>query len=81
MEDILDELGWTSSVVPLGGAQGNPSHTSKLLEFISPGEAVTVEDLAARSGHETALILAELGRLELDGRIGRSGVGTYVRLD
>jgi len=81
VEDILDEVGWTSPVVPLGGAQGNPSHTSTLLECISPGEAVTVEELAARSGLQTGPILAELGRLELDGHIGRSGVGAYVRLD
>jgi DNA processing protein len=81
VEDILDEVGWTSRAVPDVGASGNPSHTSELLALIRPGETVTVEDLAARSGRQAALILAELGRLELDERVGRSGVGTYVRLD
>jgi hypothetical protein len=40
----------------------------------------SIEDLSQRSGRQPAEVLAELGRLELEGLIARSGVGTFIRV-
>jgi predicted Rossmann fold nucleotide-binding protein DprA/Smf involved in DNA uptake len=45
------------------------------------GEPYSVEDLAARTGRATPELLAELGGLELAGRVARNAGGSYIRLD
>jgi predicted Rossmann fold nucleotide-binding protein DprA/Smf involved in DNA uptake len=42
---------------------------------------LTLDDLAARSGRPAPELLAELGRLEVAGRIARMAGGTFARLD
>ncbi len=79
VEDILEEIGWVAHQ----GRQSEPSKQlpcNKLLGAIKAGDVFTVEELSERSGRRAAEILAELGRLELEGRIARSGVGTFIRL-
>lgn len=79
VEDILEEIGWVAT----HGGQPEPSNQlpgNKLLDSIKAGDVFTVDDLSERSGRRPAEILGELGRLELEGLIARSGVGTFIRL-
>jgi DNA processing protein len=80
VEDILDEIRWTS-----GDAGRNLASKSRqdneLLSSMRPGEPVSVDDLAARTGRPAAAILAELGGLEVDGLVARTGGGLFTRLD
>jgi predicted Rossmann fold nucleotide-binding protein DprA/Smf involved in DNA uptake len=45
------------------------------------GEPYTVDDLAAQTGRFAASLLADLGTLEVAGRVVRTAGGHYVRLD
>ena len=45
------------------------------------GEAYSVDELAARTGRSASDLLAELGALEVAGRITRMAGGSYARLD
>jgi DNA processing protein len=80
MDDVLDELEGVSRVrrpprqaaVPAGGT---------LEAAMAVGEPYSVDDLAASTGRSAPDLLAELGMLEVAGRIARAGGGTFVRLD
>ena len=48
-----------------------------LLPFLQ--KAYTIDDLAARSGRLAADLLAELARLELEGRVTRTGGGHFAK--
>jgi DNA processing protein len=79
VEDILEEIRWVADP----GSQSRASNhrqDNKLLASVRAGDVFSVEDLAQRSGRAAAEILSELGRLELEGRIARSGVGSFIRL-
>jgi len=54
---------------------------SKLEQIMAPGETYGVDDLAARTGLETAALLAELSALELAGRVARVCGAGFVKLD
>lgn len=80
VEDVLEEIGWP----------GRPAHApastkslqiSQLEGTMTIVEPYSVEDLAARTGRAAPELLAELGSLELAGRVARSAGGSYVRLD
>ena len=43
------------------------------------GEVYEIDDLAARSGLDSAALLAGLTDLELQGRVARAGAGRFVR--
>jgi predicted Rossmann fold nucleotide-binding protein DprA/Smf involved in DNA uptake len=45
------------------------------------GEPYSIDELAARSGLGTAALLAELGILEVAGRIGRVPGAGFVKVD
>ena len=81
IEDVLEELGWA---LP---STGSPAQSTKSLQMrglagtMAIGEAYSVDDLAARTGRTAADLLAELGGLEIAGRITRMAGGSYVRLD
>ena len=45
------------------------------------GEPYTIDELAARTGLETPALLAELGALEIAGRIARLPGAGFVKLD
>ncbi len=82
VEDILEELGWRRlpQVTPPSDVD-NRLQISKLEDVIGRGEVLTLDDLAARSGRPAPELLAELGRLELAGRVARLAGGTFARLD
>lgn len=78
VNDILDEIGWARA--PAGGADGSKSlQTSQLEETMAAGESYTVDELASRTGRSVADLLADLGELELAGRISRVPGGNFVR--
>jgi DNA processing protein len=80
VDDVLDELEGVSRVGRAGA--GNKSlPLSKLEEAMAAGEPYSADDLAALTGQSVSALLAELGALEVQGRIGRAGGGNFVRLD
>ena len=79
VEDILEEIRWVADPGRLPDP-ANQSQSNELLALVRAGEVFSVEDLSERSGLKAAEILAELGRLELEGLVARSGVGTFIRL-
>jgi len=80
--DILDELGWMLPMArpPVTGP-ADAAGISTLEAVMAAGEPYALDDLAARTGRPVAELLAELGRLEVAGRITRSGAARFVRLD
>jgi DNA processing protein len=80
-DDVLEELRW-----PLPST-GSPAQPTKSLQIrglegtMAVGEPYSVDDLAARTGRATPDLLAELGALEVEGRITRMAGGSYIRLD
>lgn len=75
--DVLDEIGWVEAPKP-GGPR---AHQSGIEHNMAPAEPYTLDDLAARTGRPARDLLAELGALEVQGRIGRDASGRFVRLD
>lgn len=72
-DDVLSALGLPPR--PPGAAEEEPP----LLKLIPPGEAVTVDRLAAESRQPIAQILEALLALELAGRVLRQADGRYRR--
>ena len=89
VEDVLDELKWPQSGAQQGAgavpwrdtSSDNSLQESELEKAMAPGEPYTVDDLAGQSGRSAAALLAELGALELSGRVSRIAGGAFVRLD
>ena len=81
VEDVLEEIGWMGRQQ----AQDRPSHNLQPINGLevtmAAGERYTVDDLAVRTGRPASALLADLGALELAGRVARTPGGTYVRLD
>lgn len=77
-KDILEEIGWTRAPRPATGANKS-LQMSELEETMAPGESYTVDDLASRTGRPARELLAELGELELAGRINRVAGGAFVK--
>jgi DNA processing protein len=76
--DVLDEIGWVRAPAPR--AEGTKSlQTSQLEETMAAGESYTVDDLASRTGRAVPDLLADLGELELAGRIARVPGGGFTR--
>jgi DNA processing protein len=82
-DDILEELGMPGGA---GGAQtgtmggavaqiGDP-----LIDCLTPGEASDLDEIAQRSGLNTARLLPRLFELELQGRVRRVGGGRFMRI-
>ena len=79
-DDVLDELeGVSRSSRQQQGDNLRP--LSELEETMAVGEPYSADDLAALTGRPTPDLLAELGSLEVQGRIGRVSGGNFVRLD
>lgn len=86
-DDVVEELG-----LPVGGAAGaaggagpregagSGDAPDPVLRHMDAGEVYGVDDLAARSGLDSASLLARLTDLELRGRIARAGGGRFVRV-
>jgi DNA processing protein len=84
VEDILDEIRWRPQAERRSGQPAYADNTftmSDIEAIMAVGEPYGLDDLAARTGRPAAELLAELGRLEVAGRIGRFGPGCFVRLD
>jgi DNA processing protein len=71
--DLFDTVGES----PLQGV--NAGTESGLLKFVPPAEALTADEIAARSGAPVGEVLAELLRLELSGHLRRESDGRYLR--
>jgi DNA processing protein len=77
VQDVLDAIRWTSPV-----SDGSKLNEISSLEALMPeGETVTVDRLSSQTGLETSVLLAELGKLELAGRILRVPGAGFVKLD
>jgi DNA processing protein len=80
VDDVLDEIEGVSR--DRGIRTGvNQRSLSKLEEAMVPGEPYSADDLLTRTGRRAPDLLAELGSLEVQGRISRDGGGNFVRLD
>ena len=80
VDDVLDELeGVSRDSRPR--PSDNRQSLSELEETMAVGEPYSADDLAALTGRPAPDLLAELGSLEVQGRIGRVGGGNFVRLD
>ncbi|MEO6221723.1 MAG: DNA-processing protein DprA [Vicinamibacterales bacterium] len=80
VDDVLDELEGVSRASRTRSGH-KPSSLSKLEETMAVGEPYSADDLASLTGRPAPELLAELGSLEVQGRIGRAGGGNFVRLD
>jgi DNA processing protein len=81
VEDILDELGWSATTGFGPIPADKPPFVSDLESVMAAGEPYALDDLAERTGRATSALLADLGRLEVAGRVARVGAGRFVRLD
>jgi DNA processing protein len=80
VEDILEELSW--SAPRHVQAQHSKHLVIKGLErFMAPGDPVSVDELAIRSGRPAAQWLADLALLELEGAVVRTAGGSFMRVD
>ena len=79
--DVLEALGMDPSGVPAQENVGRACEMSKLEAVMAAGEAYGIDELAARTGLEAAALLAELGALEIAGRIGRVPGAGFVKVD
>lgn len=79
--DVLEEIGWPTRPSWSETSADKPGVISQLERKMALGQPCSIDDLAARTGRAAADLLAELGVLELAGRVERLAGGTYVRLD
>lgn len=77
-EDVLRELGWCR---PFASASATPDapEPDGLLALMSPGEACSLDWLAARTDRDVPLVLSELLELELAGAVVRTAGGGFMR--
>ncbi len=87
-DDVCEELGLETAAgaaagaAPAAGDGGRPPETrDAILRHMDAGEVYGVDDLAARSGLDSASLLARLTDLELQGRVARAGAGQFVRAE
>jgi DNA processing protein len=76
VRDVLEEIGWTA--LPPGSA-AKPLSVNGFDVDLRPGEALTADALAERTGRAVAEILAALTRLELAGLVARTPAGAFLR--
>ncbi len=79
MDDVLDEIEGVSRM--RAGLTDKPCVISALEEQMAVGEPYSVDELVALIPQSASDLLAQLGRLEVDGRICRTAGGNFVRLD
>lgn len=84
-DDVVEELGLSSGGASgeagagPRGADGSRDALDPVLRHMDAGEVYGIDDLAARSGLDSASLLARLTDLELQGRIARAGAGRFAR--
>jgi DNA processing protein len=79
--DILEEIGWHPPSARQANLHRKSFNNSQLEVVMAEGEAYCLDELAVRTGRPVPGLLAELGRLEVAGRVVRIGAGSFVRLD
>jgi len=81
VEDVLRELRWVAPPRPSSVQDGKLFDSNKLGGVMALGETYTVDDLVERTGMSAPAVLAELGRLEVQGAVSRFPGGNFVRID
>lgn len=79
MDDVLDEIEGVSRI--RAGHADKTCVISELEGMMAVGEPYSVDELAALSRLPAPDLLAQLGRLEVEGRMSRTAGGNFVRLD
>jgi DNA processing protein len=79
-DDILEELGMCADARP-STRSGRATVSDPILECLTPGEPIDLDEIAERSGLTPARLLPRLMELELRGAIARVGGGRFVRVD
>ena len=84
--DVVEELGLepaaacgASGAAASRGAGGPQEPPDSILRHMDAGDVYDIDDLAARSGLDSAALLARLTELELRGRVARAAGGGFVR--
>jgi DNA processing protein len=77
VEDVLDELDWPRR--PIAREEANSFPVSELEGRMAIGEPYSIDELADATGRAAQDLLAELGTLELAGRIARRPGSIFVR--
>jgi DNA processing protein len=81
-DDILEELNLCTA--PAGSAPVTagraPASKDRVLDCLTRGEACALDDIAARSGLDSARLLPRLFELEVQGLVRRAGGGRFVRI-
>jgi DNA processing protein len=78
-DDILEELNLGVGPAPVTG-RGAPASNDPILGCLPRGEACGLDDIAARSGLDSARLLPRLFELEVQGLVRRAGGGRFVRI-
>ena len=82
VDDILEELGWRRATRPAPPENGLKSNNVNTLEAcLGSGNPMSVDELAARTSRPASECLAELGLLEIAGKVARRPNGSFVRVD
>jgi DNA processing protein len=81
VEDVLQEIAWVRPTGSGRDAVGKSLPDNGLDNLMAAGEPYTLDDLAARTGCSASSLLAELGAMELAGRVARAPGGAFIRLD
>jgi DNA processing protein len=81
-DDILEELNLCTAGTGSMPVTGGASAASKdpVLGCLTRGEACALDDIAARSGLDSARLLPRLFELEVQGLVRRAGGGRFVRI-
>jgi DNA processing protein len=79
VQDVFDAIRWAPARPVPTESSMNSLQFKGLEETMAVGEPYSVEDLVAQTGRQTPDLMAELGELELAGKIQRVAGGCYVR--
>ena len=79
-DDILEELGMPAANRG-GGLEASNRQMDPVLACLPLGEPCDLDEISERSGLAPARLLPRLFELELQGLVGRSGGGRFVRFD
>ena len=74
--DVLSALALPGSARPAAATAGEADHP--VLGILRPGEALAVDEIAARSGQTVAAVTASLLEAEINGRVIRQADGRYA---
>jgi DNA processing protein len=84
-DDILEELnlsvGVNLTAMPPASESANAPRVDSVLASLTLGEPCDLDEIAARSGLNSARLLPRLFELEVQGLVRRAGGGRFVRID